>query len=997
MSANQRKVLLFGLLGALGSLAGWLVGEVFLRISLPVSKVAGGSLASKPVLPALVSQSAPPTPRPGALPVALSLSRERAPASPPPAFPASSSKTSAPPALSPMLPVGAPAAPAPPPKEFSQRLELAGAKSGDVQITLIWSNVNDLDLHCIEPGGALIFFASRKSPSGGELDVDMNAGGARTNRPVENIYWPKGQAPEGKYKVYVHHFANHGGLDPTGYKVNVLVGGRRQEFVGNIVRNQKRLICEFTVKPAAPELLLAVSPELVVIPGGKNQLKVRIGHTKVTGPVALRLEGDLRGISPREFTLATDENDAIAEILAESSAPVGDRVVAVKASAGSLNAVSSFRLMVKEAAPELRLAVSPELVVNQGGKNQLKVRIARTNVTGPVHCRLDGDLQGISPPEFLIPANDTEATVEIASDVSARLGMRALGVLASADMTKAEAKFRLTVKEHPPELRLAVSPELFVNQGGSNRIQIRVARSNLMAPVRVRLDGDLRGISPQEFPLDATETDVMVEIRAEASAPPGERALTISASAGPMRADASFRLTVNEVSPMLRLALPSEIRVSQRGQNQLPVRIARDWFTGPVTFRLEGDLAGVSPQEFTIPAERDDEEVTLRVSDATAGMRAIRVSATGNRVRTEGKFDLMVTVPAGPVGPQSSWWLVVVIGLWTALLALGLSLALVMGQNWYLARPWLSLREFAVLAAGSLVAGVIAGGVGQALYGLLTQAHLVPEIGFLAGWLLLGSLLGRGVVFFIPNLSSWRATAAGSCGGLLGAGAFIAVSFVGDVAGRLLGAAILGFALGLMVALVETAFRKVWLEVVDGPHEVRAVNLGATPVVIGGDGSKCTVLVAGAPGRALKFWAKDDQVFCLDILAEKTYPVSPGYCYRLKQSDVVVCSNDRSAKGLSVPKSHKPSAPPAPTASKSSREAASPTSKPVNSAVPKPAPSPKASRPSTVQTSESSKLVQQPQITPESSLPVAAACPICGNLKKGLPGKRRCPDCFTLF
>ena len=127
----------------------------------------------------------------------------------------------------------------------------------------------------------------------------------------------------------------------------------------------------------------------------------------------------------------------------------------------------------------------------------------------------------------------------------------------------------------------------------------------------------------------------------------------------------------------------------------------------------------------------------------------------------------------------------------------------------------------------------------------------------------------------------------------IGAAAFIVVSNVGNVVGRFVGAAILGFAIGLMVALVEIAFRKIWLEVVDGSQGVRTVNLGAIPVLIGGDRSKCTLFVPGAPGKALKFWEKDGQIYCLDIVSEKTFPVSPGHRHRLKNAEVVLCSNDK--------------------------------------------------------------------------------------------------------
>src|SRR6185295_12908746 len=100
---------------------------------------------------------------------------------------------------------------------------------------------------------------------------------------------------------------------------------------------------------------------------------------------------------------------------------------------------------------------------------------------------------------------------------------------------------------------------------------------------------------------------------------------------------------------------------------------------------------------------------------------------------------------------------------------------------------------------------------------------------------------------------------------------------------------ILGFAIGLMVALVEATCRKVWLEITFGQRAGQAVNLGTTPIIIGGNATKCTILVPGAPQRALKFWENNGQVYCLDVVAEKTFTVSPGYQHRLRDALIVVC------------------------------------------------------------------------------------------------------------
>lgn len=118
--------------------------------------------------------------------------------------------------------------------DLGDRLRQAGAKTGDVQISLAWNNGNDLDLHVETPGGEKIWYNRRQSTCNGELDVDMNAGEPMSQRPVENVYWPVGMSPSGKFRVFVHHYANHGGHDPTRFQVTIKVKGKSESFSGSL-------------------------------------------------------------------------------------------------------------------------------------------------------------------------------------------------------------------------------------------------------------------------------------------------------------------------------------------------------------------------------------------------------------------------------------------------------------------------------------------------------------------------------------------------------------------------------------------------------------------------------------------------------------------------------------------------------------------------------------------------------------------------------------------
>lgn len=112
---------------------------------------------------------------------------------------------------------------------------------------MIWNNFNDLDLHVLCPSGQEIFWDTRHSRCGGELDVDMNASGRDSIKPVENVYWPEGEAPTGEFVVLVDHYENQGGRDPTRFTVVVTVDGKTKRFSGTIRFGQPiRTVHSFT-------------------------------------------------------------------------------------------------------------------------------------------------------------------------------------------------------------------------------------------------------------------------------------------------------------------------------------------------------------------------------------------------------------------------------------------------------------------------------------------------------------------------------------------------------------------------------------------------------------------------------------------------------------------------------------------------------------------------------------------------------------------------------
>lgn len=118
---------------------------------------------------------------------------------------------------------------------IQQRLNAAGAQTGDVQVSIGWNSIDDIDLHVeyqtSQWGIGAINWMNRLDFRGGCLDVDMNANFYQvTNKPVENIFWPKGSSPKGQFFVGIHNFRNWSGQRSVPVTIVVVVDGKKQVF-----------------------------------------------------------------------------------------------------------------------------------------------------------------------------------------------------------------------------------------------------------------------------------------------------------------------------------------------------------------------------------------------------------------------------------------------------------------------------------------------------------------------------------------------------------------------------------------------------------------------------------------------------------------------------------------------------------------------------------------------------------------------------------------------
>jgi hypothetical protein len=197
---------------------------------------------------------------------------------------------------------------------------------------------------------------------------------------------------------------------------------------------------------------------------------------------------------------------------------------------------------------------------------------------------------------------------------------------------------------------------------------------------------------------------------------------------------------------------------------------------------------------------------------------------------------------------------------------------------------------------------MIAGALGQLLFYLASSISIWDAIGKICGWTLLGTLLGRGVSFFVPNLNPQKAQVGGGIGGFIGAIGFLAGAGVsGDVIGRLFGVALLGFFIGLMVALVEIVYREAWIEVVYGSKEKRTVSLGPEPITIGSSYGACAVYVPDALPVAFRYRLENGCITCEDTSSGEVSSVTPGIPRAIGTVTVTVIVPDQASPFHSQP------------------------------------------------------------------------------------------------
>lgn len=138
--------------------------------------------------------------------------------------------------------------PAPPAAPvIEKRLERERAATGELQISLAWNGLEDLDLHVRCPVGIVLNYASPRNPTsqkreacGGVLDIDMN-NEASNVEAVENSVWAS--PPAGNYEVIVRFHSRKNQVErAVPFIIRIKRGDNVQTFNGTLARPEETIL-----------------------------------------------------------------------------------------------------------------------------------------------------------------------------------------------------------------------------------------------------------------------------------------------------------------------------------------------------------------------------------------------------------------------------------------------------------------------------------------------------------------------------------------------------------------------------------------------------------------------------------------------------------------------------------------------------------------------------------------------------------------------------------
>ena len=203
------------------------------------------------------------------------------------------------------------------------------------------------------------------------------------------------------------------------------------------------------------------------------------------------------------------------------------------------------------------------------------------------------------------------------------------------------------------KLSVKAPADTSINTGETATINVDITREKFNDPVALKFVGLPDGVTIMENDLtiskDVASAKLTLKV-AEDAKPVDHQKVTVTATGGGMKPEATFKVTVKkggaDTAKKLTLKAPANTSVKQGETATINVDITRDKFNDPVDLKFTGLPEGVSVMENdnTISKDATSAKLTLKAAAEAKVVddHSVTVTASGGGMRQEATFKVSV-------------------------------------------------------------------------------------------------------------------------------------------------------------------------------------------------------------------------------------------------------------------------------------------------------------------------------------------------------------------
>lgn len=278
------------------------------------------------------------------------------------------------------------------------------------------------------------------------------------------------------------------------------------------------------------------------------------------------------------------------------------------------------------------LAELAPVTLSAGSSTTIKVTINRGGHTGPAQFQLSGLPQGVTAKAPELPADKTEATIELWADP--KLGDKeekaTVKLAVKVGQGQAERSFALTI----PRLALpkfAPAKPVLLQPGIQATVELSVDRGGFQGPLDLAVQNLPKGVSAKVARLEANQNATRLELAAAPDAPDAKQAVQVVGSI--LGRTLSVDVPVEIVRTPFRVQAFRVVTIRPGEKQKIELPIERRAYQGPLEIAPVDLPAGVKVA--SVQVAPDQRTVALEIvaeENAAKRVRTARVVAKGGRI-----------------------------------------------------------------------------------------------------------------------------------------------------------------------------------------------------------------------------------------------------------------------------------------------------------------------------------------------------------------------------